>query len=211
LKRNGIGLRGFDAAMQATDTKTPENPVAVRELLAARIKQGWNYHRLGREKSFSSETHAGDALNAMFYHPPRFARINRPYIPTDWEGLRETMPTLTELVVGAPASGYLADRFLSLIECSHDAAFLPSITRAATAWGSAYGADSNFWSERNIGGRVCGWLDLTLTKDPAAPLGVVAVAEDLMRCLDVMVRSGVAQARVIEEKIGAVGPIRNTA
>jgi hypothetical protein len=203
-------LRGFDAAMLATGTKKPENPVAVRELLSARIKGSWNYHRLGREKSFTSETHAGDALNAMFYHPPRFAAVNRPYIPIGWTGLRATMPILTALVTGAATSGYLADRFLGLIESSQDAAFLPSIAQAATSWCSAYGADSNFWSERNIGGRVCGWLDLTMTKDPAAPLGMAAVADDLMRSLDVMVRSGVAQAQVIEEKIGAISAIRTT-
>ncbi len=203
-------LRGFDMAMQATDTEKPESPVAVRELLAARIRMGWNYRRLGREKSFTSETHAGDALNAMFYHPPRFASVNRPYIPTGWKNLRQTMPTLTALVVDAPASGYLADRFLGLIESSHDSAFLPSVAQVARAWGSAYGADSNFWSERNIGGRVCDWLEQTLTADPAAPPAVAAVAEGLMRCLDVMVRSGVAQAQVIEEKIGAIGSVRKT-
>ena len=65
-------LRGFDRAVQAIDTKKPESPVAVRELLATRIRQGWNLKRLGREKGFTSETHAGDALNAMFYQPPRF-------------------------------------------------------------------------------------------------------------------------------------------
>ena len=51
-------LRGFDRATQATDTKKPENPVAVRALLADRIRQGWNFQSLGREKSFMSETHA---------------------------------------------------------------------------------------------------------------------------------------------------------
>ena len=62
-------LRGFDRAMQAVDTKKPENPVAVRRLLAERIRKGWNYERLGREKGMTSESHAGDALNAMFYQP----------------------------------------------------------------------------------------------------------------------------------------------
>ena len=48
-------LRGFDRAMQAIDTKKPENPVAVRELLAERIRKSWNYRRLGREKGMTSE------------------------------------------------------------------------------------------------------------------------------------------------------------
>ena len=57
-------LRGFDSAMQTVGAKKPDNPRAVRELLAGRIKQGWNYCRLKTEKTFMSEIHAGDALNA---------------------------------------------------------------------------------------------------------------------------------------------------
>src|SRR5204863_9780255 len=59
-------LRGFDRAMQATDTRKPEDPAAVRALLADRVRRGWNYRRLGREKGLTSETHAGNALSAMF-------------------------------------------------------------------------------------------------------------------------------------------------
>ena len=73
-------LRGYDRATVATDTKEPENPAAVRALLADRIKCAWNYRRLGREKGFTSETHAGDALNAMFYQPSRWAN-NGHYDP----------------------------------------------------------------------------------------------------------------------------------
>src|SRR3546814_4027694 len=45
-----------------------------------------------------------EALNAMFYHPPRFANGGRPDIPENWSGLDLTMPTLTALVVEAPSS-----------------------------------------------------------------------------------------------------------
>jgi len=109
-------LRGFDRAVEARDTKKPESPVAVRELLATRIRQGWNFKRLGREKGFTSETHAGDALNAMFYKPHRFANHGRPSIPDNWNGLDATMPTLAALVTEAPSSGYLATLFLNLVE-----------------------------------------------------------------------------------------------
>ena len=80
-------LRGFDRAMQAIDTKKPENPVAVRDLMAERIRKSWNYKRLGREKGMTSEIHAADALNAMFYQPHRIANSGHPSIPNGWEGL----------------------------------------------------------------------------------------------------------------------------
>jgi hypothetical protein len=196
-------LRGFDRAMQVIDTKKPENPVAVRELLASRIRHGWNFERLADEKGFTSETHAGDALNAMFYQPPRFANRGRPSIPDNWDGLDTTMPTLIALVTGAPSSGYLASLFLNLVESSPRAALLPFVVEATTGWCSAYGVDTNFWSEKEIGARVCAWLDRTFAADSTSVDMLPEVAEDLMKCLDVLIRSGVAQAREIEERIAA--------
>jgi hypothetical protein len=194
-------LRGFDRAMQALDTKKPENPVAVRTLLADRIRRSWNFKRLGCEKGFTSETHAGDALNAMFYQPPRIANNGRPSIPDNWSGLDGTKPTLTELVTGAPSSGYLATLFLNLVEPSPRAALLPFVLQAATAWCSAYGAETNFWSEKDIGGRLCAWLERTFSADATCVRVLPEVTEDLLKCLDILIRSGVAPAREIEEHI----------
>ena len=194
-------LRGYDRATVAIDTKAPENPVALRALLADRIKRAWSYRRLGREKGFTSETHAGDALNAMFYQPSRWANTGRPTIPEDWPGLQPTIPILTDLVVGAPTSGYLATLFLNLIEASHGKALVPLVIQAMTAWCSAYGVDRNFWAEKNIGSRVCAWLDNALAKDGTAHGLLVDRADELFRCLDILVQSGVAQARILEEKI----------
>jgi hypothetical protein len=196
-------LRGYDRATVATDTKAPENPVAVRALLTDRIKRAWNYRRLGREKEFTSETHAGDALNAMFYQPSRWANTGRPTIPDNWSGLQTSMATLTEFVVGAPTSGYLASLFLNLVESSHDKALIPLVAQAMTAWCSAYGIDRNFWAEKNIGSRVCTWFDAVLTNDTTAHGVLTDQADELFRCLDILVQSGVAQARILEEKIAS--------
>jgi hypothetical protein len=194
-------LRGYDRATAATDTKAPENPVAVRAILADRIKRAWNYRRLGREKGFTSETHAGDALNAMFYQPSRWANTGRPTIPDNWPGLQTSMATLTDLVVGAPTSGYLASLFLNLIESSQDKGLIPFVIETMTAWCSAYGVDRNFWAEKNIGSRACAWLDTTLAKEATAHAVLVDRIDELFRCLDILVQSGVAQARILEEKI----------
>jgi hypothetical protein len=194
-------LRGYDRATVATDTRAPENPVQVRELLADRIKRAWNYRRLGREKGFTSETHAGDALNAMFYQPSRWANTGRPTIPIAWPGLPATMATLTDIVIGAPTSGYLATLFLNLVESSHDKALFPFVVQACAAWSTAYGVDRNFWAEKNIGSRVCTWLDTCLKNEVAAHSLTSELAGELLGSLDVMVQSGVAHARIVEEKI----------
>jgi energy-coupling factor transporter ATP-binding protein EcfA2 len=204
-------LRGFDRAEQAIDTKDPENPAAVRELLADRIRQGWNYKRFDHEKTFSSESHAGYALTAMFYQPSPLSSRGQPNVPANWAGLDATIQTLTALVVGAPSSGYLAFLFLNLVETSRRAMMLPFIVQATAAWCSAYGVDPNFWSEKEIGGRVCSWLDRAFAADPTTTGVLSAVAEDLMKCLDILIRSGVAQASEIEERITGMAPNRKTA
>jgi hypothetical protein len=196
-------LRGYDRATLATDTRAPENPIHVRELLADRIKRAWNYRRLRREKGFTSETHAGDALNAMFYQPSRWANTGRPTVPNNWSGLQTSMATLTGLVVGAPTSGYLASLFLNLVESSHDKALIPFVVQAMEAWCSAYGVDRNFWAEKNIGSRVCTWFDAVLTNDTTAHGVLTDQADELFRCLDIVVQSGVAQACILEEKIAS--------
>jgi hypothetical protein len=111
------------------------------------------------------------------------------------------MPILTALVTGAPSSGYLAALFLNLVESSPRAALLRFVVQATTAWCSAYGVDTNFWLERGIGSRVCAWLERTFTADPTLPGVLHGINGDLMNCLDILVRSGVAQAREIEERI----------
>ena len=189
----------LDRAVQAIDTRKPEI-AGVRALLADRISTGRNFKRLGHEKAFTSETHAGDALCAMFYEPSRFASRGAPSIPNNWSGLDKSMPILTALVTGASSSGYLATLFLNLVESSPRAALLPFVVQATTAWCSAYGVDTNFWSERGIGSRVCAWLDHTLTADQTTPGVLPRITGDLMNCLDILVRSGIAQAREIEEK-----------
>jgi hypothetical protein len=204
-------LRGFDRATLATDTKKPENPVAVRAILAERIRKGWNFQRFQNEKGFTSETHAGDAMTAMFFQPHRLVSAGRPIIPDNWTGLDEVMPTLTELVAGAPSSGYFATLFLNLVESSPRAALLPFVVRAMTAWCSAYGVDTNFWSEKEIGSRACTWLDRTFTADSSSLAVIPSVVDDLMKCLDILVRSGVAQAREIEERIIGMGQTRKSA
>ena len=137
----------------------------------------------------------------MFFQPPRFANHGQPSVPDNWVHLDEFMPTLTALVTDAPTSGYLVSVFLNLVKSSHRAALVPFVVQATTAWCSAYGVDTNFWSEKNIGVQFCTWLDRTFTADITVDLSVVA--EDLAKSLDILIRSGVAQASEIEERISA--------
>lgn len=198
----GTFLRGFDRSTLATDTSTPDNPAAVRAFLAERIRHSRCFRRLRQEKSIMAETHLGDALNALFYQPSRWAHHGKASIPQRWAGLPEVMPTLTELVKDAPASGYVATAFLTLVESSPCGTLLPSVVAAMSAWASAYGIDANFWSEKGIGTRACAWIATSLKEDTAASLAAISfVGQELTQCLDVLIRAGVPQARELEERL----------
>jgi hypothetical protein len=97
------------------------------------------------------------------------------------------------------------------VEWSPRAALLPFVVQATTAWCSAYVADTNFWAEKDIGGRVCVWLEHTLTAYPSSADVLPGAAEDLLKSLDILIRSGVAHAREIEERIAGMAPTRKTA
>jgi hypothetical protein len=204
-------LRGFDRATLAIDTKSPENPAAVRRMLAERIKEGWNYRRFEDEKSFSSETQAGDTLTAIYYQPPSFMNFGQTSLPAKWAGLDATIETLTELAVGAPTSGYIAELFLNMIKTSPCGTLLPFVVAAATAWSKAYGNDINFWSERDVGGRLCSWIERTINEDPTSAPKIAEVRDALFECLDGLIRSGVAQASEVENRIIRLLPDRKTA
>jgi hypothetical protein len=113
------------------------------------------------------------------------------------------MPILTTLVVEAPTSGYLAGLFLNVVESSPRAALLPFVVRALEAWCVGYGIDPNFWSEKDIGSRVCAWIIRALDGEAVAPRELVSAQEELLRCLDTLIRSGVAQAREVEDRISS--------
>lgn len=167
--------------------------------------------RLNYRASFSAETHLGEALNAMFYQPSRWAHHGRSYLPERWGGLLESMPILTPIVTSAPMSGYLAVVFLTLVESFPCAALLPDVVQATSAWCKTHGVDANFWNEHQIGHRVCGWIDQVLSSDAGAPTVVAQVWDELTKCLDILVRSGVAQAREIELRIVDDGWLKKSA
>jgi len=204
-------LRGFDQATIATDARDPENPSAVRAEFAERIRRSRGFKRLAsREKSLTAEVHLADALTAIFYQPARWSRQVRPHLPEKWNGFLGSMPILTTLVTEAPGSGYVACLFLNLIEALPSPALLPFTADAMSAWCVAYGPDAHFWIEVGIGNRLCAWLSEVLN-DPEAPSVLPDVCEELVKCLDVMIRAGVAQGRAVEDRLVGTAPAKNSA
>jgi hypothetical protein len=202
-------LRGFDRSTRAPDTPQPQNPAGVRSLISKRMQRTRSMQNLSyRDTSFTAETHLGDALNAMFYQPPRFMNRGRADFPDRWDGLLETMPVLTPIVTSFLQSGYLAVVFLTVIENSPRAAFLPHMVEAVSAWRKIPAAGANCWNEHQVGDRICEWIERTLSGDPDAANVLPQVRDELGKCLDVLVRSGVASARALETQLAMTARIR---
>lgn len=201
-------LRGFDRATLATDTLKSDNPVAIREAIASRMKQLKTFRYLTREKKFSAEYHLADLVSAFFYHRTNLQMSNRPSFPSGWAGITQTVSTLVDLIVTAPSSGYLATAFLNVLDAAVMPDLLPQVARALTAWSTAYGVDTSFWHDRDIGPRACSWLDKILTSHAVATSDA-ALQATLSASLDIMVRSGVGEASQVERKLlqpsGSIG------
>jgi len=193
-------LRGFDRATFATDTLKSDNPVAIREAMASRMKQLRTFRYLKREKTFSAEYHLADLVSAFFYHRTNLQMSNRPSFPCGWAGITQTVSTLVDLIVTAPSSGYLATAFLNVLDAAVLPDLLPHVARALTAWSTAYGVDTPFWHDRDIGPRACSWLDKILTAHAVAASDA-ALQATLSASLDLMVRSGVGEASQVERKL----------
>ncbi|MEQ1612055.1 MAG: hypothetical protein ABL904_04830 [Hyphomicrobiaceae bacterium] len=193
-------LRGFDRATFATDTLKSDNPVAIREAIATRIKQLRTFGYLRREKKFSAEYHLADLVSAFFYHRTNLQLSNRPSFPSGCAGITQTVSTLVDLIVTAPSSGYLATAFLNVLDAAVLRDLLPLVARALTAWSRAYGVDTLFWHDRDIGPRACNWLDKILTAHAVAASDA-ALRATLSASLDIMVRSGVGEASQVERKL----------
>jgi hypothetical protein len=204
-------MRGFDRATFASDTPEPENPVGVRSVVVERLRRSRTMRRLVQDHSFTAETHLSDALNALFYQPARWMHAGRAQVPDGWTGLSQTMPILVRLITATPQSGYLAVVFLTAMEACPRIALLPCMAEALSVWCREYPAGDNFWNEHQIGHRVCEWIGRALSDNAGASEALMRVGDELGRCLDILVRSGVTSARALESRIGGDGELKKTA
>jgi hypothetical protein len=139
----------------------------------------------------------------MFFCEMNFAVNTRAHTPARWPRLAECMPVLIDLLTTAlsPSPGYIALIFLNLVETSTTAGLLPYVTKAVGTWCDAVGVNVDFWSEKQIGYRVCAWFNQVLDEDAKALDELPELRDELVRCLDVMIRSGVTPARELEMRI----------
>ena len=161
-------LRGFDHATLAPDAGEPEDPVAVRALIADRLRRGRmagrpSHLRLLHGRNASRRCTYRDVLSALALGGP-----HRPVHPGTVERLcwyhadiDGTWPA------SVPKSGYVAVLFLTLVE------FISLRGASAGCRAGGFGlarracpVGAQFWTEHQIGHRLCVWIDEALKDEP---------------------------------------------
>lgn len=195
-------LRGLDRATVASDTLNSDDPGKLRRVIAEHMKNMRMFRRLADRKEFTAERHLADLISAMFFHPNSLALSRLPSLPCKLRDETEAARALTTLVVAAPRSGYLATAFLNVLEQQADPVLLHDVVQALAAWTLAYGSDSTFWVDREIGIRACSWL-LKVLALPEAAAHLSANRQTLLGSLDTMIQAGVGPAQQIEQALSA--------
>ena len=161
-------LRGFDRAVQATDPKSLKTPwpfASYWPLAFGRAGtfSGLRARRAGQAKRTLATRYTQCSISLTILSatdsqafPTTLGGIGRDNADSDCARCGGAHLRVSRWSVSKPRGIFTR------------AALLPYVVRAATAWCSAYRVDTNFWSEKNIGGRVCTWLDRTFLADPSS-------------------------------------------
>jgi hypothetical protein len=197
----GTFLRGFDRATMATDTGNPDEPNAARELIIERLRATRMLRYDADRPSFTLEAHLADAINALFYHASRWASASGPQIPSGWPGLLGVAPGLARFTASLPNSGFIAVTFLGMVETYPCRRLIPPVVETLKAWSQVHGAGSEFWRTHLIANRVCTWLGAAFREDSEQIVFSHQLRDDLGQCLDILIRSGITAARVLETQL----------
>jgi hypothetical protein len=70
------------------------------------------------------------------------------------------------------------------------ASLMRGLVQAASVRATAFGADPEFWLEKQFGHRICAWVDQVLSNDAKAFGDTPELRDELIRCLDFMISAG---------------------
>ena len=110
------------------------------------------------------------------------------------------LPALIDLLDRGP-SYFVALVTMDLLEVSPDESLLPVLVAGGRAWAASYGDDISFWVEQGIGRRFCAWVDQIREASPEILAADKPERQTIGAILAVLVRLGVAEARVLESAV----------
>jgi hypothetical protein len=78
---------------------------------------------------------------------------------------------------------------------------IPPVVAVLKAWSEVHGVGSDFWSKQLIASRICAWIDTALRQESDGTILPNDLREDLGRCLETLIRSGIPSARLLESAL----------
>jgi hypothetical protein len=174
--------------------------IAIRTGLAKRLMLSSRWSRLRGDRSTSIDTHVGPAVATFFFNDyPAFIQPPKCYLLAKGiDRLDSFLPVLQKLAEDGP-SLFVALITLNLLEVSPRPAHLPFMVAAANAWLASYADDSAFWVDQGIGTRVCAWIEDVWRQDGTMLNPDEPVRTEVDRLLAGLIRTGVAEARRLED------------
>ena len=147
--------------------------------------------------------HIGPAIGAIFFNDYVVRQTSAYLTPKAMERVGSFLPDLTNLLARGP-SYFVALVTMDLLEVAPGASLLPVLIAGAEAWVASYGDDTAFWVEYGIGGRLCAWINQVRQSAPEALAADKPERQVIDAVLAVLVRLGVAEARVLEASLAGL-------
>jgi hypothetical protein len=193
-------LRALDEIYFNAEGVDTAQIVSVRAQLAERLMASYRWTRLRGTTSDGIEMHIGPAIAALafnYFYPfaaPPHCYLNPPAI----ERLDAFVPTLSQIASDSPCL-FVALVTLNLLEVSPRPSHLPLLLTSAEAWLEVYPEDTIFWSDRDVGKRLCAVIDRAAGMNESGFDASLRTRID--RLLAAFVRLGVAEASSLERKL----------
>ncbi|MGE3647652.1 MAG: hypothetical protein AB7G10_04900 [Reyranellaceae bacterium] len=179
-----------------------EAPV-IRQRFIDRLIASYGWRRLVGRRSSSIEFHLGPAVGAIFFNEYGLGRTATYMKPKGMERIAPFLPALVGLLTIGP-SYFVAFVAMDLLEVSAVASLLPVLVAGGKAWVASYGDDTSFWVEYGIGRRFCAWIDRICDTRSEALATDKPERKAIEAILAVLVRLGVAEARVLETRLAGL-------
>lgn len=195
-------LRAVDVIYFNDHLLEAEAPV-IRQRFIDRLVASSGWRRFVGRRSSSVELHLGPAVGAIFFNEYVLRQTATYMKPKAMERVAPFLPALISLLARGP-SYFVALVTMDLLEVSPGASLLPVLVAGGKAWITSYGDDTSFWVEHGIGRRLCAWIDHIREASPEVLAADKPERQAIDAILAVLVRLGVAEARVLEASLASL-------
>lgn len=175
----------------------------IRQRFIDRLIASSGWRQLVGSRSSSIEHHLRRAVGAIFFNEYALGQTATYMRPKAMERVAPFLPALIDLLARGP-SYFVALVAMDLLEVSPNASMLPVLVAGGNAWVASYGDDTSFWVEHGIGRRLCAWIDKIREGSPEALAADKPERLAIGAILAVLVRLGVAEARVLESALASL-------